>query len=163
MFVVASSLLERAFRQFYVCLFLKYPDRMNEYIGGEKHKGKIDLISVIEAESKDTLIIQLAERSAASAAKGRILDIMKRLRELSNCREEDFPLALQNEITNIVEHRNVVVHEKIPIPCRLVEVENLFEEAGKMLDVLDSLASIGDIPSNRDGHCILWADEEFYE
>jgi hypothetical protein len=68
MIVLATTYVELILKDFFRCLFIAHPLRMNKYLSSEgKGKWLIDLTEVINATSRKGLLLSLAERAASIA------------------------------------------------------------------------------------------------
>ncbi len=107
--VIAVTYAELIIKDFFYCLFLVHPQRMNQFLtlDGES-KGKIKFNEVLQAESKETLIESLAERVAARAASTKIDKIVAKLVKESAITPQ---LPLIDDLKELNELRNVIVHE----------------------------------------------------
>jgi hypothetical protein len=79
MLVLATTYVELILKDFFRCLFIEHPLRMNKYLSSEgKRKGTITLTEVINATSREDLLLSLAERSAPIAVGPSSVKLLKR-------------------------------------------------------------------------------------
>ena len=107
--VIAVTYVELMTEDFLKCVFTHRPKSMYNYLNQlADQKGKIDLREVLDAESKEVLLENLALRSARIASQGKFLVLARNIESLTR---RKFQAGLVDEIESIVERRNRLVHE----------------------------------------------------
>jgi hypothetical protein len=162
MIVVGASLFERFTKHLILELFLAYPNRISKFIENDKRKPVVNWNLVLEATSKEEIMRQLAQEAASKAVRGTVDKVIKRLKELGNY-EGSFPKDLEKRLPALIERRHEIVHKKYPLECTTRDVMELFTAVSEYTAVLLAIAEHENLEVMKDGRCLLWADEEFYE
>lgn len=124
MLVLATTYVELILKDFFLCLYIAQPLRMNSPLSPEgKGKATVFLNDVLTADSKDTLVMNLAER-AASAAVGPKFDkvVEKIIRECKLKLDSSFI----DDLRELNERRNQIIHEGKSEEVRLQQAHNAF-------------------------------------
>jgi len=129
MVVLAATYIEGIIYEFLLLIFSKHPDRMYDYIGqniSKKGKGKVALHEIIHATSKEDLIYKLAERASRQVTFGKFSIYKRRIKKISKC-------DLSEDIGEIIDLRNKIVHETEEPDISVDEVLDTFQILEKML------------------------------
>lgn len=109
MIVVIVTILDGLLADFIKCIFLKFPERMYDYISTDPvFKGKVDLKVIIQATSKRELIYTLADSASQNATLGKFTTTKNNLLKLT---KNKIDATMMTKISKIVEQRNRIVHE----------------------------------------------------
>jgi hypothetical protein len=134
---------EASAKQFFKCLFCKYPLYMHDYIGNDNRKGTVVLRDVIKAGDYSVLLDNLTENASSVASKGKYGDIIERAAKL--CKTE-YDCNIR-ELLNILQNqRNKIVHEKYLASSELDELQRMQSIVAKAIEFLMRFAIIKDIP-----------------
>ncbi len=126
MIVVAASYLENIISNFFAALFYKYPNRMYDFVGknDNESKGKVDLHDVLNANSKDEMLVSLAKQAASNAVQGKNKIVINRLDNL--CDKNLDPILLKR-VAEVFEQRNQILHELSESEVKPKDVQVVFE------------------------------------
>lgn len=157
MLVYAHTLAEIILKDYFVSLFVTHPKRMYNYliIGNDVAlKGKVDLKEILEANSKDLLIEQLAQVAANIATGGQIKKVLKNVAEVSNCNVDR---QLVDSLSDLAEERNRIVHEGKQSFGEEVRVTEVFQTVADLTYFLASLARQNGVQVKDLGHDVVVA------
>ncbi len=152
--VLAVTYIEAMTKEFFIAAFLSNPPAMYEYLGSEIETGKqgwVQLSMVTEADSISSLLQDLANSAASNASKGKVTSIFKRVTKLTKHKTNQ---NLCIELQNIIDKRNMIVHEAMEIDVTQEEVEAAYEALADLLQDLGYAAKNGNIPYNDPGQLI---------
>jgi hypothetical protein len=144
--VVAGTLLEAMMRDFFTALFVRHPMRMSAYVenrGKGEGRHRVLLKDVVEAESRDRLIEDLARRSAAKIPVEKFVDQLERPAKM-----EPKP-DLAADLKDIVEQRNRIVHEDSREPISVSHVSYVIQWLLDLGDQLADVATANGVPVAR--------------
>lgn len=144
MVVLAATYAEIIVKDFYYCLYLDQPRKMNQVLSDDgKGKATVTLNRVIDANSKNELLNRLAQQSAATISKRKIDDTVSKI--IKDCK-----LAFKHQIVaglkELNEHRNRIVHEGILDGIEIKQVQNHYDQLRYLLYVLGEAAMKYDLP-----------------
>ena len=131
--VSLCTTFEVAIRQFFRCLFIKYPNYMHNYIGGGHNKGTVPLADLVDAGDYSKFISELAEGASAAASKGKYSELLKRASKLSRCEIET---EIVEKIKALQVTRNKIVHEKHLPDLELEDIENSHSVVSSTIEAL---------------------------
>jgi hypothetical protein len=141
MVVLLVTYFEAIINDFFVCLFVKYPERMYEYLTpkGEENalKGKVDLKEVIKASSKDDLLQSLADKATANATKGNFNSTIKILEQIAS---NKLDIKMLSALRSLVESRNRIVHEASTEVITAMQIRESAELIENFLRLLGGIA-----------------------
>ncbi|HLA07760.1 MAG TPA: hypothetical protein VJ022_09980, partial [Anaerolineales bacterium] len=150
MIVIAYTLFEGILDDFVTSLFGRYPERMYDYINTETNlRGKIDLRELLDAESKNKLIYELARKAASNFVRGSLVDIIKKLQKLT---KNSLDEKLIQEMLPVQDLRNQIVHEMSSVddlPVKPVEASSAINLTNQILLHLEDVAKKLDISIRR--------------
>ena len=109
MIVLATTYVELILKDFFLCLFIAQPPRMNFYLSPEgKGKATVSLNEILNTTSKEELILNLAEQATAVAVGPKFDKIVEKI--IKECKLELDGNFLEN-LRALNELRNRIVHE----------------------------------------------------
>jgi|ERR1035437_797903 hypothetical protein len=111
MVVIFSIYIENIIKEFFTNLFIIHPIKMYDYLPDNNSlnlTGYVSFKKVIENDSKESLLLSLAEQSAIIISKGGIESVLKKFINLTN---HNLPKDLLIEIIEMIDLRNKIVHE----------------------------------------------------
>lgn len=128
---------EVALKQFFKCLFIKYPNYMHDYIGRTDGRGTVQLKDLVESGDYLSFISSLAEKASSAASKGQYRESLNRAARLCKYEQGESIFKGIEEIQGI---RNKIVHEKhLPI----LDIDELHRFHGILNSVIESLCHMG--------------------
>jgi hypothetical protein len=143
MLVLAVTYAELIIRDFYYCLFLDQPKRMNQILSLDgKGRATVSLNEIIDAGSTCELLNRQAELAAAKISV-RIDQVVFKI--IKECKLAiDYPLAEDLRLLN--ERRNQIVHEGKLDDVEIEHVEKSYGQVTYLLYVLGEAAIKHDLP-----------------
>lgn len=140
MIVLATTYMELILKDFFYCLFIAQPLRMNVYLSPEgNRKAMVALNEILNTDSKEQLVINLAEQAASVAVGPRFDKVVHKI--IKECKFQlDRPFVEDLRVLN--ELRNQIVHEdKIKAE---VSIEQVHDSIGLLLYLLYVLGQSAD-------------------
>lgn len=134
MIVLAATYVELIVTDFFRCVFIAQPQRMNQVLPPDGNSAMVPLTEVIQADSKDQLLANLANRAARLKGDRQPDKLVKRL--TTDCHIK-LHLPLVDDLKSLTELRNRIVHEDSDEKITLEEVHSRF---GMILYLLYVLA-----------------------
>lgn len=142
--VIAVAFVEGMMKELAVCVFVKHPARMYQYIG-DNEAGTVSLKTILNEESKETLILNLANMGASSLLKGKFSSNIKNLEEIT---KSSVPENLKKRLIEIVQHRNEFVHESRAKTLTNIDVKKTFDDVYEFLKWMGTAALKQNVPVN---------------
>lgn len=124
MIVLATTYVELILKDFFRCLFIAHPLRMNTYLSAEgKGKAMIALNEVITAPSREEILLSLAERAASIAVGPKFDKVIEMIIKESKLKL-DRPVV--DDLRTLNELRNRIIHQGAPEEIDIQQVHNNF-------------------------------------
>ncbi|EIN6343137.1 hypothetical protein LPQ31_004588 [Vibrio parahaemolyticus] len=149
--VLAVAFIEGMMKELAVSIFVKHPERMHKYIG-DSAVGTVSLKVIIKEESRETLLVNLANTASITLLKGKFSSNIKNLEEITKC---SVPSVLKKELIKIVEIRNEFVHEVKIKPFTDEDVERTFDAVYDLLKWMGTTAVEQDVPIHDPANFVL--------
>ena len=145
MVVLAAAYVELILKDFLRCYFISGPQRMDEYLPrvADEKNARISLKQILQAESKEKLIEDLAMIAIGNARPSRFDVILKRLIEGAKI-ELDRPLI--DNLLFLREQRNQFAHQATGKKISAEQVYNWFDDIRYLLYVLAGLSVRYEVP-----------------
>ncbi len=143
--VTLCTTFEIASKNFFFSMFVRHPERMFEYVGGEDQKGHVKLTRILNAEDYDGLILDLARSASTAASKGDYSKVLKRAAKLC---KSDADGDLLRKIDQLQRDRNKVVHEKYSPDWNFEDVSKAHEVVADCVANFCRLGLAADIPGS---------------
>jgi hypothetical protein len=147
--VVMVSILEEAVAEAFAVLFAHRPDTIKGLAKEPTRDGfspTIPIDELVNATSLDGLRMSLVERAVAQACQGKNKRTV--LRRLSQFFADDLDVAAESAFVELVERRNVIVHENSKQEIADAEVEQAFDAALNFVRELGRLVCKRSLPIN---------------
>jgi hypothetical protein len=140
MIVVAASYFEAIVSDFFRQMFIQHPQQMHGAIrpDSDAAKGMIPLRDIVNADSREMLLDQLAETCSARLSSLTIKKMDKRLTELS---ATGFDSKLQERLESLLNQRHRIVHENDKSAVSAQDVQSAFETIEQSAERLAQIAS----------------------
>lgn len=135
--VYLATIIEACIGEFFLCIFVKYPERLHGYLKTFEEVNSnlgFSINDLLKFETKEEYLIELANRAANLFNSGKITDVLKRIRIVSGLEIET---NLKNSIIEIVLIRNEIVHEN---KQRNFHYETLREYTDKIEDLIKTIS-----------------------
>jgi len=135
--VYLATIIEACIGEFFLCLFVKYPERLHGYLKTFEEINSnlgFSINDLLKFDTKEEYLVELANRAANLFNSGKITDVIKRIRIVSGLEIET---NLKNSIIEIVLVRNEIVHEN---KQRNLHYETLKEYSDKIEDLLKTIS-----------------------
>jgi hypothetical protein len=138
--VLASTYVELILKDFLLIFFKQFPERMYEFIyeqDKQESKGSISLKEVLKVKNIDDLMEQLSNQATANLLKGKLSSQLKNLMKIT---KHNFDDDLTNELIQLNEFRNSIVHENLKSEIDSIEVEKAIDTCDKLVRVLATIS-----------------------
>lgn len=145
MIVLATTYAELILKDFFRCLFIARPPRMNTYLSPEgKGKATVSLNEILNTASKEELIMNLVEQATSVAVGPKFDKVVEKI--IRECKLElDRPFV--EDLRALNELRNRIVHEgRIETEIHIQQVHNSFGLLLYLVYVLGQAAKEYQIP-----------------
>ena len=149
--VIAVAFVEGMMKELAVCVFVKNPARMYQYIG-DNEAGTVPLKLILNEESKETLILNLANMGASTLLKGKFSSNIKNLEEIT---KSSVPENLKKRLIEIVQHRNEFVHESKAKTLTDIDVKKIFDDVYDFLKWMGTVALKQNVPVNDPAYLVV--------
>lgn len=124
MIVLSTTYVELILRDFFGCLFIAQPLRMNRYLSpGSKEKATVTLNEIINMPSREELIVNLAKQATAIAVGPKFDKVVGTI--VKQCKLE-LEMPLIEDLRELNELRNRIIHEGAKEEIRIEQVYNAF-------------------------------------
>lgn len=144
MIVLATTFVELILKDFFQCLFIANPQRMNSYLSTEnKGKAMITLNEVISAASREKLLLGLTERAAAIAVEPKFDQVVEKI--IKDCSLQ-IDRSVVEDLRTLNELRNRIIHEGTREEINIQQVHNNFDLLLYLVYVLGLAAEKYQIP-----------------
>lgn len=145
MIVLATTYVELILKDFFYCLFVAQPLRMNLYLSPEGNgKAMVTLNEILGTDSKQELMLNLAERAASIAVGPKFDKVVQKI--VKECRLQ-LERPFVEDLRELNELRNQVVHEdKVKVEVSVQQVHNSIGLLLYLLYVLGQSANAYQIP-----------------
>jgi uncharacterized protein YutE (UPF0331/DUF86 family) len=138
MTVLATTYLELLLKDFFKYMFISNPSRMNPYLSPEgRGKAMISLNEILQSESKSSLLADLTERAASKAVGPKFDKVVKQL--IRDC-QLNYDDSFIDNLRNLNELRNRIVHEGEAVEVSIQQVHNSFDLIVHLLYILKEAA-----------------------
>ncbi|HEX2949865.1 MAG TPA: hypothetical protein VHV83_09925 [Armatimonadota bacterium] len=109
MVVLATTYAELILKDFFRCLFIAQPLRMNPYLARDgSGKATIPLNTILQAGTKEELLLTLTEHASSLAVGGQLHKVVEKI--IKECKLKlDKPIT--TDLREVVDLRNRIVHE----------------------------------------------------
>lgn len=141
--VSLCTTFEVAAREFFGAWFYQKPAHLHDYVAYNSIKGGVSLPKILQHESKEELLISLAEDAAAVAVQGKYARSLARSSSLS---KHELPPGLCGRITSLQTSRNKIVHEKCKHSGNLKEVSSAHDVVSDAIMFLAKVAHDSGVP-----------------
>lgn len=142
--VIAVAFMEGMMKDLAVSVFVQYPARMYQYVG-DNDVGSVSLKLIIKEETKDTLLLNLANVAASNLLKGKFSSNIKNLEDIT---KSALPENLKISLVKIVSYRNEFVHESKMKTLTNIDVKESFDVLDDFLKWMGKAALEQGIPVN---------------
>ena len=113
--VLNCTYVELILRDFTEVAFLAHPYKMRDFVGdGPTRKGLVQIKTILESDTRDAILVELAIQAASNALKGSIREQLRHLERIVGSRE--LPKDLKDSLVSAVDLRNRIVHENYQLP-----------------------------------------------
>lgn len=152
MIVHAVTLAESMIKDLTVQLFIRHPERMTSFVGHrtdvDSTQGSVSFRLILQAKSKSDLIAGLA-REASTRVAGKLKE--KRFSRLERVGKHKLPDDLKDQLIEIIDLRNRIIHEHSDEDVITQKVVNTYEAILKRLSTeLETIANKNSIPTDRE-------------
>jgi hypothetical protein len=143
--VLSATYFELILKDFFYLVFVFHPDRMYSFLGeGNKgNTGKVSLKQILEADSKQSLLLHLASQAALNANSGGYKAIFNNLKNITKNGSHSLYEGIEEDATKMLNIRNEIIHEntreKYLIPH--TSQGDCVKEVNKSLDILEDFIS----------------------
>ena len=149
--VIAVAFLEGMMKELAVSVFVKHPVRMYKYIG-ENEAGSVSLKLILNEETKEALILNLANMAASTLLKGKFSSNIKNLEEIT---KSTVPESLKKCLIKIVQHRNEFVHESKVKTLTNLDVKKNFDDVYEFLKWMGIAALSQNVPVDDPANLVI--------
>lgn len=149
--VIAVAFVEGMMKELAVCVFVKHPARMYQYIG-DNETGTVSLKLILNEDSKETLMLSLANMGASTLLKGKFSSNIKNLEEIT---KSSVPEDLKKRLIEIVQHRNEFVHESKAKTLTNIDVKKNFDDVYDFLKWMGTAALKQNVPVNDPAYLVV--------
>ena len=138
--VLSSTYIELILKDFLIVFFKEFPERMYEFIydqDRQEYKGSVSLREILKTPNMSELITKLANQATSNLLKGKFSAQLKNLMKITKHNLSD---VLEDELNNLNDFRNTIVHENSRKEIDPDKVENSIETCEKLIWVLAKIS-----------------------
>jgi len=144
MIVLAATYLELILKDFFLSFFIAKPSRMNQVLSTTgKGEAVVSLNELLSTETKEELVMKLAQRAAGIKGSGEPDKILRTL--VNECKVKLEGPIIDN-VRLLKEQRNRIVHEETQEDIDIKQVLDSFGTIEYFLYVLAEIAKNYDVP-----------------